>query len=131
MSGAGIAAFGSGGVWPSVGLFLLAGLSGGSIRLRGPAHSARDAAPGPGMTCVLLGLFGLAGGIGITAFGSGGVWPGVGLFLLGALSGGSIRLRGPVHSARDAAPSGMTTHVPFGVHADRLTLRASLHRDPA
>ncbi|WP_020494894.1 sulfite exporter TauE/SafE family protein [Sciscionella marina] len=71
------------------------------------------------MTVVLLGLFGLLGGIGITALGPGGVLPTIGLFVLTGLSPAQV------------AGTAIVTHVATGALGTGAYLRSGHLREPA
>ena len=68
--------------------------------------------------CVLLGLFGLVGGVGITAVGPGGVLPTIGLFALTGLSPGEV------------AGTALVTHIATGALATLAYTRSGQLRDP-
>lgn len=68
---------------------------------------------------VLLGVFGLAGGIGITAIGPGGVLPTIGLFALTALTPAQV------------AGTAIVTHVATGVLGTAAYRRSGQFRVPA
>ncbi|WP_218004685.1 sulfite exporter TauE/SafE family protein [Microtetraspora niveoalba] len=68
---------------------------------------------------VLLGLFGFAGGVGITALGPGGVLPTIGLFALTGLSPAEV------------AGTAIVTHVATGALATAAYTRSGQLRDPA
>lgn len=70
------------------------------------------------LVVVLLGLFGLVGGIGITAVGPGGVLPTIGLF---ALTGSS---------PAEVAGTAIVTHIATGVLGTGVYLRSGQLRDP-
>ncbi len=67
---------------------------------------------------VLLGLFGLVGGVGITALGPGGVLPTIGLFALTGLSSAEV------------AGTAIVTHVATGALATAAYTRSGQLRDP-
>lgn len=69
-------------------------------------------------TLVLLGLLGLAGGIGITAVGPGGVLPTIGLFTLTTLSPAEV------------AGTAIVTHIATGALATIAYTRSGQLRDP-
>ncbi|MFE7119815.1 sulfite exporter TauE/SafE family protein [Streptomyces sp. NPDC057654] len=71
------------------------------------------------LTLVLLALFGLAGGIGITALGPGGVLPTIGLFALTGL--------GPA----EVAGTAIVTHIATGALATAAYTRSGQLREPA
>lgn len=73
----------------------------------------------PLTTAMLLGLFGLCGGIGITALGPGGVLPTIGLFTLTGLSPAGV------------AGTAIVTHVATGVLGTAAFTRSGQLRDPA
>lgn len=66
----------------------------------------------------LLGLFGLVGGIGITAVGPGGVLPTIGMFLLTGLSPAGV------------AGTAITTHIATGLLGTAAYTRSGQLRDP-
>jgi uncharacterized membrane protein YfcA len=68
---------------------------------------------------LLLALFGLAGGIGITAVGPGGVLPTIGMFLLTGLSPAGV------------AGTAITTHIATGALGTAAYTRSGQLRDPA
>ncbi|NLU66866.1 sulfite exporter TauE/SafE family protein [Streptomyces sp. HNM0574] len=68
---------------------------------------------------VLLALFGLAGGIGITAVGPGGVLPTMGMFLLTGLSPAGV------------AGTAIVTHVATGIAGTGVYVRSGQLREPA
>ncbi|MFJ8394957.1 sulfite exporter TauE/SafE family protein [Streptomyces sp. NPDC094144] len=70
------------------------------------------------LTLVLLALFGLAGGIGITAIGPGGVLPTIGMFLLTGLTPAGV------------AGTAIVTHVATGVLGTAAYTRSGQLRDP-
>jgi hypothetical protein len=70
-------------------------------------------------TAALLGLFGLLGGVGITALGPGGVLPTIGLFALTTLSPAGV------------AGTAIVTHVATGVLGTAAYTRSGQLRDPA
>lgn len=70
------------------------------------------------LTLVLLGLFGLAGGIGITAIGPGGVLPTIGMFLLTGLTPAGV------------AGTAIATHVATGVLGTAAYARSGHLKDP-
>lgn len=70
-------------------------------------------------TAVLLALFGLAGGIGITAVGPGGVLPTIGMFLFTGLSPATV------------AGTAIATHVATGALGTAAYVRSGQLRDPA
>lgn len=72
----------------------------------------------PVPTLVLLGLFGLVGGIGITAVGPGGVLPTIGLFALTSLSPAEV------------AGTAIVTHVATGALATAAYTRSGQLREP-
>ncbi|MEV4730407.1 sulfite exporter TauE/SafE family protein [Saccharopolyspora sp. NPDC049426] len=72
----------------------------------------------PWLVVVLLGLFGLVGGIGITAVGPGGVLPTIGLFTLTGVSPAEV------------AGTAIVTHVATGVLATGVYTRSGQLRDP-
>lgn len=67
---------------------------------------------------MLLGLFGLAGGVGITALGPGGVVPTIGLFALTTLSPAEV------------AGTAIVTHIATGALATAAYTRSGQLRDP-
>lgn len=67
---------------------------------------------------VLLGIFGLIGGIGITAIGPGGVLPTIGLFALTALSPAQV------------AGTAIVTHIATGILATAAYTRSGQLREP-
>ncbi|SEG38183.1 hypothetical protein SAMN02982929_01923 [Saccharopolyspora kobensis] len=69
-------------------------------------------------TLILLGLFGLAGGVGITAVGPGGVLPTIGLFALTGLSPAEV------------AGTAIVTHVATGALATAAYTRSGHLREP-
>ncbi|MFG3364087.1 sulfite exporter TauE/SafE family protein [Streptomyces sp. NPDC048156] len=71
------------------------------------------------LTLVLLALFGLAGGIGITAVGPGGVLPTIGMFLLTGLSPAGV------------AGTAIATHVATGALGTAAYTRSGQLRDAA
>lgn len=71
------------------------------------------------LTMVLLALFGLAGGIGITAIGPGGVLPTIGMFLLTGLTPAGV------------AGTAIVTHVATGVLGTAAYTRSGQLKDPA
>ncbi|MEV4645772.1 sulfite exporter TauE/SafE family protein [Saccharopolyspora sp. NPDC049357] len=72
----------------------------------------------PWLMVVLLGLFGLVGGIGITAVGPGGVLPTIGLFTLTGVSPAEV------------AGTAIVTHIATGVLATGVYTRSGQLRDP-
>lgn len=76
-------------------------------------------APDSLTTLIFLALFGLAGGVGITAIGPGGVLPTIGMFLLSGLTPAGV------------AGTAIATHVATGVLGTAAYTRSGQLKDPA